>query len=272
MDLTFDSTATGRPLIRNVNGTLRIGRWWHIYADAEYFTSTAVVSDTYYSAALVSSAAAAAKSASAWTTQQSSGGAYNDAFLGVQMDEDYPYYNPASSICYAFATVTLLSFSLPIIPPRFIRRVVINTSGGGSTLMEYGADENYVPYPLYADPWSYTNGTVGFRFSSSKPSSPSAVGSSQTNVYLNDLTNSAVGGGHPIVVDSGGAWTRFSSNSQVRINCPTLVNSALQGNTKVWLATYFPASPPAFTIPSDYSRALHLQNARAGAHSLWVYA
>ncbi len=272
MLLTFNSTSAGHPLIKNANGTLRLGRWWLLTPDTQYFTSTYKTTAVNYSSSLVSGAVSGAKTAGSWTTRTATGGVFFDAFVATAFGEDYPYYDPAYQWAEGHCTIPLYSFTVPIaLQSRTVRSVIVNVGGGGCTLLEFGAvAPDYVPYPLYVNPWTYSTGTCGFRFSTSKPSTPNSVGSAHTNVYFNALTSAAVTAGAPIVYDSSGYWTCFNGG-QVNINTPATVNSICQGASKIWLCAW-PTSVPAFSIPSDYSKAEHAQNARTGIPYLWIYA
>ena len=271
MLLTYKSTSAGHPLIKNANGTLRLGRWWFLYPDTQYFTSSYVTNATYYSASLVSGAVSGAKSAGSWTTRTAVNNTFMDATAGTAFGEDYPYADPAYMWAQGHSNIVLVSFSVPsALQSRTIRSVVVNTQGGGCTLLEFGAEApDYVPYPLYVNPWGYS-GMAGYRFSTSKPSSPNAVGLAHTNVYFGDMTQAAVTAGAPIVYDSSGYWTMFDGG-QVNVNTPTAVPAICQGAAKIWVCCW-PTSVPAFSIPSNYSRAEHQQIARAGWFGLWLYA
>lgn len=273
MNLTYTSLVSGHPLIKNANGTLRLGRWWWIAPDTSYFVSEGTVggNPSRYSMSQVASALTAAKGASAWTAKTSSGGIYIDPFVGTEFTEDYPYYDTGYMWSYGHASVVLYSFTVPVaLRSRTIRSIVVGLQCGGATLLEWGSEApDYAPYPLYADLWS-CSGVCGYRFSSSKPSGPSAVGSAHTSVYFSTLTNAAVSDGAPIIYDSGNYWTVFDGGF-VNVSAPSSVNAICQGLSKIWMCA-FPTTIPAFSIPTDYSRALHTQNARGGIPSLWIYA
>ena len=269
---TYKSTSAGHPPIKNPNGSPRIGRWWGIYPDAQYFTSSAVITAVRYASSIVTSAVTTAKTKTSWTTATSTDGSFLDASVATCFGEDYPYYDTDYMWAEGHCNVCLYSYSVPTaLQSRTIRSVLVNLGDAGCSLLEFGAvAPDYVPYPLYANPWDYTSGMCGFRFSTSKPSSPNAVGTAHTNVYFTDLTNAAVAAGAPILYDGSGYWTYFNGG-QVNVTTPSSVNSVCQGASKIWLCAW-PTVYPAFSIPSNYSRAEHAQIARAGYPGLWIYA
>jgi hypothetical protein len=267
MLLTYKSTSTGHPLIKNANGSLRLGRWWYVIPTGQHFTSMGHASASYFAQAMLSSAHSAAKGASSWVTQPYTGN-FQSAFLATAFSEGYnanpeeEWYEPFADV---YSTVCLYSFTMPTaLQSRTIRKVMILAYKGGATLQEYSGD--YVP--LFPNPWYY-NGILGWKFFTSKPSSPYAMGSTAHTTLSVDVLTQA-GYGSSIVYDSGGLWTQFSGG-EVNISTPASVNSICQGATTVWLGVWF-NTVTNFTIPSNYSRAYHLQNVRAGVPSLWLYA
>lgn len=264
MQLVF-SSSTGHPLYKNANGSLRKGRWWWLAPNGQHFTSTGSATADYFAQGMLSSAHTGAKGAGSWVTQPNTG-IFVDAFLGTCFSEGYnpdgdwyaPWAETWSNVClYSFTTPTALR-------SRTVKKVQVNTYCGGATLQEYDGD--YVP--LFPNPWYY-NGVLAWKFFTSKPSSPSAMGSTaHTTLSVDVLTQTAYG--NNIYYDSGGFWTMFGGGS-VDINTPSSVNSICQGATTIWLGVWF-NNVTNFTIPSNYSRAEHVQNARAGVPGLWVYA
>lgn len=267
MLLTYKSTSTGHPLVKNPNGSLRLGRWWIVQPNGLHFKSTGTASAAYFAQAMLSTAHSSAKGASSWVTIPDTGH-FHHAFLGVGFSEGYnpnpeeEWYAPLATV---FADVCLYSFSIPTaLQSRTIRKVMISTYKGGATLQEYSG--NYVP--LFPNPWYY-NGILGWKFFTSKPSSPSAMGSTaHTTLSVDVLTQAAYGSS--IIYDTGGLWTQFSGGV-ASISTPASVNSICQGATTIWLGVWF-NTVTSFTIPSNYSRAEHLQNVRAGTPSLYLYA
>lgn len=272
MQLTFKSTVSGRPLIKNPNGTLRLGRWWGFTPDAQYFTSENMGSATNFSSTLISTAVTNAKTAGSWITQNSSDGSYFDAYAMTAFSEDYPYYDPTYKWAAGYGRVALYSYTIPAaLQARTVRSVVIRLYFGGCTLLEFGAvAPEYIPYPLTASPWSYASATCGLRFSSSKPASPNAVSTAHTNVLFSDLTNAAISAGANIIFDGSNYWTIFNGG-YVDVGTPTAVKTVCQGAAKIWVCAW-PTSVSAFTLPSGYSKAEHNQSARCGVPALYIYA
>jgi len=264
MQLTF-SSSTGHPLVKNSNGSLRLGRWWKILPDNAHYISFRQVQSDYFSQAMVMGMHAAAKNADAWQAVNLNGFFY-DVNLAVCFSEGYnpdgDWYDPWAN---AQATIALYPFTIPVeMRSRIVKKVFINLSRGGATLQEFSGE--YIP--LFPNPWYY-DGLLGYKFFTSMPSSPYAMGATPHTTISADVLTSA-GYGSSIIYDGGGFWTRFSGG-QVNVSTPASVNSLCQGTTTVWLGAWF-YSVTNFSIPYNYSRAEHHQNVRSGAPCLWIYA
>lgn len=268
MDLTHKSYGT-YSLIKNANGTLRIGRWWYINPNAEHFISQSVYTDTGYRVGLVSSAAVLAKGASSWTTKNASEGFFSPT-LGT-------CFSQADEWAEGRATMSLFSFTVPeAVRSRTIRAMRITCWGGGCTLLEWDADENGVHFPMVADTWppnpANYSGLCGFRFSTSKPSSPNSVSSTpHTNVYFSSMTVAAINAGASIVLDSSGYWT-YLNGGLMNISTPAAVPELSQGAATIWIAGWPIYNSSPFVIPSSYSRVEHSQSARMHVIGLYIYA
>lgn len=274
MDLTYKASSAGHPLIKNPNGTLRLGRWWWLDLDLVHYTAYNEQFNDTYTHTLVQDAMSSLTSES-WVTHTSGGTYWNYAYLGAKVFEGKPDYLIQEA--FGYAQMVLYSFTVPVeLQSRIIRKIEIMPYGGCTEVDYTGDPPFYVPYVDWPTRtyWNYNAGIVGWRFFDSQPATPGTViGSTTNSVTANwdDLTDSSRAAGSPIIYDETDSWVVYDNWGPMTLAAPVSAKALLQGKAKIWVCCY-PYTYSSFDLTSGYSEYGHQQISESSPFNLRVFA
>lgn len=274
MDLTYKASSAGHPLIKNPNGTLRLGHWWDTELDLVHYTAYNEQFNDLYDHTLVQDAMDNLATES-WITKTSGGELWNYAYLGAKVFEGKPDYLIQEA--FGYAQMVLYSFTIPVeLQSRIIRKIQI-TPYGGCTEAEYTGDPPYyVPYVDWPTRtyWNYNAGVVGWRFFDSKPTTPGDVIGSTANsvtLYWDDLTDASRAAGASIIYDDGDNWVGYDNSGWLTLTAPASAKTLLQGKSKIWVCCY-PYTYSSFDLTPGYSEYGHQQISESCPFLLRIFA